>query len=220
VSGETQLLALTHFPLEQSWPEPHFVPQAPQLLGSLAGSSTQLLLQAMPMTQMQVEPRQKLPLPQELPQAPQSCEVVLVSTQAPLQSLGSLGGQLRVQRVPVQTSVDAQAFPQLPQFAVSLGTQVPPQGRYPLKQVQALLMHRPPPPQLLEQLPQNPGSEVRFTQIPPQRVYPVGQGAVHTPLRQESPAAHFVPHPPQLFRSVCLSTQLPEQRERPPGQTH
>lgn len=68
----------------------------------------------------------------------------------------------------------------------------------------------PQPPQLVE-------LEVVSTHVPPQRIWPAGQGALHVPALQVSPAAHARPHMPQLARSVCVSTHVPPQLSKPRG---
>lgn len=123
VLGAEQVL--TQLPLEQNCEPPHFTSQPPQLLGSSAGLTTQLLLQEMPTTQTQVEPTQTLPSPQKLPQAPQSSRLFVVLTQVPSQSVGRFAGHEAAHFVPVQTSVPVQVVLQLPQSAGPLGTQVP-----------------------------------------------------------------------------------------------
>jgi hypothetical protein len=51
---------------------------------------------------------------------------------------------------------------------------------------------------------------------PLQFVVPVGH-PVHTPRRQVSPAAHALPHVPQLFSSVSVTTHAPPQFRVPVG---
>lgn len=73
------------------------------------------------------------------------------------------------------------------------------------------------------QAPQLSGSLVRSTQElphvarptpppstePPSTEAPVPQVTVQLPWEQTSPGGHALPHPPQLFGSLCVSTQLP-----------
>jgi hypothetical protein len=50
-----------------------------------------------------------------------------------------------------------------------------------------------------------------FTQAPPQAVVPPPHTSVQTPLTHDCPAAHFMPHMPQLLTSVCVLTHEPAQ---------
>ena len=63
--------AVTHAPLEHTWPAPHAVPQAPQLAASSLRRTQVLPQRVVPEGQLHVPLLQVPPLPHTLPQAPQ-----------------------------------------------------------------------------------------------------------------------------------------------------
>ena len=117
--------------------------------------------------------------------------------------------------VRLQTWLAAQTTPQAPQFWRSAGTQVPPQSS-PELQTHWLLSQRPKAPQLLPQAPQLSALEVASTQMPLQRVVPVGQ--TQEPFWQTRPPVQALPQLPQCRASLWSLVQTPPQLCIPVGQ--
>ena len=131
-----------------------------------------------------------------------------MSTQAPLQLVRPTP-QVRVQKLLLQTSFALQVFRQLPQFLGSLrvSTQMPLQDSSGAGQKQLLLMQGWPGPHLVPQAPQLSGLFLRSVQKPLQLTWPTGHWLMHLLPTQASPVAQSTLQPPQLKRSVVVSTQ-------------
>jgi hypothetical protein len=76
----------------------------------------------------------------------------------------------------------------------------------PVVQLHELPMQVSSPWQTVPQFPQLLLSDRGSTQTPLQRI--CGTGHLHTPLTQERPGAHTLPHVPQLAGSVWVLTQV------------
>jgi hypothetical protein len=117
------------------WPEPHLLPQLPQLV--VVVMSTQLPLQRLWLDepQLQLPFTQVVPPVQALPQVPQSAEFVL-ELQAPSEHL--VPEEQVDEQVPslLQTSVPEQVLQLEPQCWAFEATQEPPQETKPLVQLQ------------------------------------------------------------------------------------
>jgi hypothetical protein len=64
----------------------------------------------------------------------------------------------------------------------------------------------------LPHVPQSKGSVFVSTHAPAQFVRPAPHEVAHAPSEHTWPAAQRMPQPPQLFGSLCVSVQTPEQR--------
>lgn len=105
-------------------------------------------------------------------------------------------------------------IPQSPQFAMSVevSTQEPEQtffGSGVHVEAQLPAAHEVPAPQTVPHLPQLLPSVSRFTHLPPQSSFPIGQR--HDPPTQLFPVSHTFPQLPQLLESLDVSTHAPEQ---------
>jgi hypothetical protein len=104
-------------PLEQDEVPGHTVPQAPQLLLSVAVFTHAPPHEVVPAGQAQAPAAQLVPPVQALPQAPQLALSVDVSTQAPPQAVVPAG---QVHTPATQDLPPVQALPQAPQLALSV----------------------------------------------------------------------------------------------------
>jgi hypothetical protein len=124
----------TQEPLLQDCPEPHLLPQEPQLV--VVVISTQLPLQSfwLELPQLQEPPTQVVPPVQALPQVPQSAEFVS-ELQAPSEHL--VPEEQVEEQVPslLQTSVPEQVLQLEPQCWAFEATQEPPHETNPLEQL-------------------------------------------------------------------------------------
>jgi hypothetical protein len=149
--------AVTHWPLSQTWPTPHTVPQAPQCCGLVCVDTQRLLQSVLPAGHRHVPLKQLPPGPHALPQAPQLFTSFWVKVQVPLQKVWP-GKHEAWQLKLVQTWPAWQRVPQLPQLFGSLrGTHALLQRMKPEGQLQVELLQVP-PWQLLPQAPQLCGS--------------------------------------------------------------
>ncbi len=169
-----------------------------------------------PLAQTHAPPVHVAPVGQAVPQAPQFCAFVLVSTQTvtvfppgPVSEHAvSPVSQPVVQAPETHVSSPVQRLPQAPQFALLLDVSThwllhvarpPPHAHAPDAQLA-------PEPQTLLQAPQLFGSVCVSTHAPPQVVWPASasQEVVHWPL-EHTPPSHVIPQPPQLFGSLEVS---------------
>jgi len=143
----------TQLPLLQVCPEPHLLPQLPQLV--VVVMSTQLPLQRLWLDepQLQLPLTQVVPPVQALPQVPQSAELVF-ELQAP--SVHLVPVEQVDEQVPslLQTSLPEQAVQLEPQCCAFEATHDPPQETNPLVQLHLPAWQLLPLPQLLPQAPQ------------------------------------------------------------------
>lgn len=185
-------------PLVQVSPLAHWLPQPPQLVGSV-WMFTQILLHSAKDGvggQAQLPPRHTFPSWQTLPQLPQLLGLKLVLMQIPPQ-FSSIGKQ--PQEPPVHRAPWGQGAPHCPQLPSSV-----------LRSTQALLQFVSPDPHwvvhwpslhtwlLAHCLPQSPqfaGSESVSTHCPEQAVAKGGQAQL--PPRHHAPVPHCSPQPPQ-----------------------
>jgi hypothetical protein len=198
-------------PPMQLSPLEHTVPQLPQFLASLLVSVHTPLQVVWPKGQVQRLLTQCCPEPkvQDVPQLPQLRSSLVMSTQAPLQLVS--WAEHEVTQVSCWQTPPSQTLPQKPQLfgSFKMFLHWPPQSWSKTPgHVQKLLLQICPPLQAKLHAPQLLMSLVVSTQLPLQSVDPEGQPNRHVPMEQESPAAHAIPQPPQLFGSVEVFTHL------------
>jgi len=152
-----------------------------------------------------------------VPQPPQFCGSVPVSTQTPPQSVPPFGHS----HVPLpQSWPPVQTTPHEPQLLESpFGfTQAPPHRIWLWGQVvpftQAPIWQLSPVAHVVPQAPQFWKLESRSTHMPLQSVRPTSQ--VHLPVTQICPAEHALSHAPQFAGSLPVSTQPPPHFVRVP----
>jgi hypothetical protein len=147
---------------------------------------------------------------QTLPQVPQLKLSAILSTQAPLQTVGVAAGQPHTPEAQVPPM--AHTVPHVPQLAASVARVAQPllQVTRPIGQVHTPAAHTAPGLQALPQVPQLPVSVVLSTHTELQRS---GEAAGHThcPAMHEACTPQAWPHMPQLPLSVWTLVQLPLQ---------
>jgi hypothetical protein len=213
-------------PCAQTWFDAQTCPHWPQLIGLDANSAgdTQTPLHVVcprppqplftpmhwPSTQRGLlRPR----LPQLAPHAPQFWKLLLRSTHvaAPLTWQEVKPGLQLHAPLPSQYRwpPPAQVAPHMPQFVGSVcGSE---QVMTPLllqrfaAQEHCPFTHVSPRGHAVLQLPQWSGSLIVLVHVPPHCWLPAGQ--VHWPFTHDSPGLHWLPHWPQLFALVVVSTQ-------------
>jgi hypothetical protein len=177
---------------------------------------------------------QRLPVGQTLPQKPQSCALLVVSTQMSPQHESFAGhpvdAHVRAVHVPLMhDSPCPQTLPHVPQsfafvsrFASQPSAKTPLQSAKPGEHAlmaQWLAAHVELPfetaPQTPPQLPQWFGSLAVFAHMAPQHDSPVGQAPfaphapTHTPPEHDSPVPHARPQPPQFCASLPVFVSHP-----------
>lgn len=173
---------------------------------------------------LQLPPSQLVPLGQPLPQVPQFCWSVWVSTHLPLQSC-SLGGQTAPQ-LPFTHELFRQIAPQLPQLRGSfwrdeqilkpkslqrtLGGR---QAHWPFAQPWPIGQVWPQPPQFR-------GSVWKSTQERPHWVSGDWHFTAHDPRLQTSPTGQTSPQVPQFLGSDWTLVQVPLHEVCPGSQPH
>jgi hypothetical protein len=157
-------------------------------------------------------------LAQAIPQPPQLAELLLVSTQEPLQSVKPVAHPAA--HVPALHTWAPHELPQLPQFATSelRLTHLPLQGSKPTSHTQAPALQICDAAQAVAQSLQCIESLFVSTQLVPHLVRPIEQVAAHRPKSHTWPAWHAVPQPPQLAASLFVSAHVVPQRICPIGQ--
>jgi hypothetical protein len=109
----------------------------------------------------------------------------------------------------MQTAPPEHTVPHAPQLlrSLSVSTHCPPQLAVPVGQAQTAATHVMGAGHATAQLPQLSGSLATSTQLEPHWSCPGGHPpASHAPAAQTWPAAHTVPHVPQLAPSPCTLT--------------
>lgn len=160
-----------------------------------------------------------LPAPQTVPQAPQFCALVVVSTHASPQKLLPAG---QVQAPCAQVRPPLHALPHVPQLLLSVATltQLDPQAVCPGMQLQTPAVHTLPASQLVPHAPQLVGLTWRSTQLPAQAARPMEQPAatdLQAPWSQTWSALQLTPQAPQFgFARVLVHT--PPQATSPAAQ--
>ena len=167
-----------------------------------------------------------------MPQRPQLSRSVWTSAQRVPQAIVPVGHSARRQRPAVHENPCEQVARHAPQLALSLERSTQrsrhadsPAGQ-PVRQMPATQSW--PAPQGRLQPPQCRRLFVTLAQTAPapagssQRVAPVGHVTTQAPSAQSVPAAHAVPHAPQLAWLVCRSTHWPPQKvwSSPQGERH
>ena len=152
-------------PPEQVCADVQACPQLPQLLVLLLVSVQTPPQSCWPATgQVQAPPLQAEPPVQAMPQLPQLRMSVIVLAHVPPEQAVVPLAQLDEQAPLLHTCVPVQVVPQVPQFALLDDTQLPPQFKRPVPQVQAPDWQVWPDLQTVPQLPQFCESVDRFVQ--------------------------------------------------------
>lgn len=196
---------VTHFPLEQRFPDTHWFLHEPQLFRFVLRSKHIPLQSDFPPKQRHFPDTQVLPPVHLAPQTPQLLLSVVVLTQPPEQIDGVDLGQLVLQRPPLHFLPSAHLIPQPPQFSPSVAKalQTPLQRDLPGGQRHLELEQVCPPLHCFPHFPQWFVSVLISTQPPEQTLgVALGQEVPQRAFPQRWPEGHWVPHFPQLLTSV------------------